>query len=117
MGVIDHPGGTIEVGYWFGVEYQGKGHASEALRATLDQVTADPALAHRSISAECRPDDAASIRLLTKTGFHATGRPGPRSDRIEFALRSGNLRGNNGVSNFRQARLWNCTGGVLCEGV
>jgi [ribosomal protein S5]-alanine N-acetyltransferase len=86
MGVIDHPDGTIEVGYWFGVEYQGRGYASEALRATLDQIAADPDLAHRSIFAECRPDNAASIRLLTKTGFHATGRPGPRPNRVEFAL-------------------------------
>jgi RimJ/RimL family protein N-acetyltransferase len=87
MGVIDHPDGTIEVGYWFGVDYQGKGYASEALRATLDQIAADPDLAHRLIIAECRPDNAASIRLLTKTGFYATGRRGPRPNRIEFALR------------------------------
>jgi ribosomal-protein-alanine N-acetyltransferase len=87
MGVIDHPNESIEVGYWFGVDYQGRGYASEALRATLDQIATDPDLAHRSIFAECRPDNAASIRLLTKTGFHATGRPGPRPHRIEFALR------------------------------
>jgi RimJ/RimL family protein N-acetyltransferase len=87
MGVIDHPDGTVEVGYWFGVDYQGRGYASEALRATLDQIAADPDLAHRSIFAECRPDNAASMRLLTKTGFHATGRPGPRPNRIEFVLR------------------------------
>ncbi len=86
MGVIDHPDGTIEVGYWFGVDYQDRGYASEALRATLDQIAADPDLDHRLIIAECRPDNAASIRLLTKTGFHATGRPGPRPNRIEFAL-------------------------------
>jgi [ribosomal protein S5]-alanine N-acetyltransferase len=87
MGVIDHPDGTIEVGYWFGVDYQGKGFASEALRGTLDQIAADPALAPRSVFAECQPDNAASIRLLTKTGFYATGRPGPRPNRIEFRLR------------------------------
>ncbi len=87
MGVIDHPDGTIEVGYWFGIDSQGKGYASEALRATLDQITTYPGLAHRSIFAECRPDNAASIRLLTKVGFYATGRPGPRPNRIEFALR------------------------------
>jgi [ribosomal protein S5]-alanine N-acetyltransferase len=28
MGVIDHPDGSIEVGYWFGVDYQGKGPPS-----------------------------------------------------------------------------------------
>jgi [ribosomal protein S5]-alanine N-acetyltransferase len=87
MGVIDHPDGTIEVGYWFGVDHQGKGFASEALRATLDQIAADPTLAPRHVFAETRPDNAASIWLLTKTGFYATGRPGPRPNRIEFALR------------------------------
>ena len=87
MGVIDHPDETIEVGYWFGVNYQGKGYASEALRATLEQIAADPALAPRPVFAECRPDNSASIKLLTKTGFYATGRPGPRPNRIEFVLR------------------------------
>ena len=53
----------------------------------LDQIAADPALAHRPIFAECRPDNVASIKLLTKTGFYATGRPGPRPNRIEFMLR------------------------------
>ncbi|QRM27628.1 GNAT family N-acetyltransferase [Microvirga sp. VF16] len=87
MGVIDHADGTIEVGYWFGIDYQGKGYASEALRGTLAQIAANPTLAPRPIFAECRPDNAASIRLLTKTGFYATGRPGPRPNRIEFRLR------------------------------
>jgi ribosomal-protein-alanine N-acetyltransferase len=87
MGVIDHPDGSVEVGYWLGVEHQGKGYASEALRATLNQISADPALALRSVFAEARPDNAASIRLLTKTGFYATGHPGPRPNRIEFMLR------------------------------
>lgn len=87
IGVIDHPDGTIEVGYWVGVDHQGKGYASEALRGTLDQIAADPELAPRQVSAETRPDNTASIRLLTKTGFHATGRPGPRPNRIEFMLR------------------------------
>jgi [ribosomal protein S5]-alanine N-acetyltransferase len=77
MGVIDHPDRRIEVGYWFGVDYQGKGYASEALRATLDQIAADPALASRPVLAETRPDNAASIKLLTQMGFYATGRPGP----------------------------------------
>jgi [ribosomal protein S5]-alanine N-acetyltransferase len=89
MGVIDHPDATIEVGYWFGVAFQGKGYASEALRGMINQIRADPALADRSIFAETRPDNAASIKLLTKMGFHATGRPGPRPNRIEFALTQG----------------------------
>ena len=87
MGVIDHPDGSIEVGYWFGVDYQGKGYASEALQATLDQIAADPPLAPRPVFAEMRPDNAPSIRLLTKTSFYAMGRLGPRPNRIEFRLR------------------------------
>jgi RimJ/RimL family protein N-acetyltransferase len=86
MGVIDHPDRSIEVGYWFVVDYQGKGYASEALLGTLAQIAADPTLAPRPIFAECRPDNTASIRLLTKTGFSATGHPGPRPNRIEFRL-------------------------------
>lgn len=78
MGVIDHPDGTIEIGYWLGVDYQGKGYAFEALMGTLAQIAADASLAPRTIIAECRPDNAASIRLLTKSGFYATGRAGPR---------------------------------------
>jgi RimJ/RimL family protein N-acetyltransferase len=87
MGLIDHPDRSIEVGYWFRVDYQGKGYASEALRGTLAQIAADPTLAPRPIFAETRPDNAAPIRLLTKTGLYATGRPGPRPNRIEFMLR------------------------------
>jgi [ribosomal protein S5]-alanine N-acetyltransferase len=86
MGVIDHPDGSFEVGYWFSVEYQGKGYASEALRGTLAQIAADSALASRPIFAECRPDKAASIRLPTKTGFYATGRPDPAKRRLAGGL-------------------------------
>ena len=79
--------GKVEIGYGVKEFYQGKGYASEALRATLDQIAAEPALAPRPIFAETRPDNVASIRLLTKMGFYATGRPGPRPNRIEFRLR------------------------------
>jgi RimJ/RimL family protein N-acetyltransferase len=87
MGVIDHPDGSIEVGYWFGVDHQGKGYASEALQAILGQIAADPWLASRPVLAETRPDNAASIQLLTKMGLYATGRPRPRPNRIAFRLR------------------------------
>jgi [ribosomal protein S5]-alanine N-acetyltransferase len=87
MGVIGHPDGSIEVGYWFGVDHHGKGYATEALQATLHQIAADPALGPRPVFAEARPDNAASIRLLTKIGFCATGRPGPRPNHIEFMRR------------------------------
>ncbi len=87
LAATDRPDGAIEVGYWFGADHQGKGYASEALRAMLDRIGADPALAARRIVAQTAPDNAASIRLLVKAGFSATGRPGRRPNRIEFALR------------------------------
>ena len=90
LGVIDHPDDTIEIGYWLGVDYQGKGYAYEALRGLLEQIAGRPSLASRPIIAETRPDNSASIGLLTKAGFRATGRPGPRPNRIEFAFRHGN---------------------------
>jgi [ribosomal protein S5]-alanine N-acetyltransferase len=41
LGMVDHPEGTIEIGYWFGVDYQGNGYGYEAVRACLEQITAD----------------------------------------------------------------------------
>jgi RimJ/RimL family protein N-acetyltransferase len=86
LGMVDHPDQTIEVGYWFGVDHQGRGYAHEAFRGLLDQIAATPKLARRQIIAEARADNAPSIRLLTNTGFHATGRPGHRPGRVGFAL-------------------------------
>ena len=86
LGMVDHPEGTIEIGYWFGVDYQGNGYGYEAVRAYLEQITADPTLASRPIIAETRADNIASKRLLIKAGFAATGQPGHRPNRIAFAL-------------------------------
>jgi ribosomal-protein-alanine N-acetyltransferase len=88
LGMVDHPH-AIEIGYWFGLEYQGNGYAYEAVRAYLEKITTDPSLAGRPIIAETHPDNAASIKLLAKAGFAATGRPGHRPNRIGFALHSG----------------------------
>ena len=86
LATADHSNGTIEFGYWFGVDYQGNGYAYEAVRGMLERIIADPLLASRPIIAETLPDNAASIKLLTKAGLVATGRPGHRPDRIEFAM-------------------------------
>ena len=90
VGVIDHPDQTIEIGYWLGVDHQRKGYAYEALQGLLEQIATRPSLASRPIIAETHPDNSASIGLLTKAGFRATGRPGPRPNRIEFAFGHGN---------------------------
>jgi [ribosomal protein S5]-alanine N-acetyltransferase len=33
VGMVDHSDRTIEIGYWFGVDYQGNGYGYEAVRA------------------------------------------------------------------------------------
>jgi RimJ/RimL family protein N-acetyltransferase len=56
-------GSEREVGYWLGREYWGKGIATRALAAFLEQVTARPLYAHVA------KHNLASIRVLEKCGF------------------------------------------------
>jgi RimJ/RimL family protein N-acetyltransferase len=59
-------GSEREVGYWLGREYWGKGIATRALAAFLEQVTARPLYAYVS------KHNLASIRVLQKCGFTIT---------------------------------------------
>ncbi|HEY6335300.1 MAG TPA: GNAT family N-acetyltransferase [Alphaproteobacteria bacterium] len=79
--------GEIEIGYWVGTQYQGKGYASEAGRAVVSALRREfPAM---RIVAECRPENAASWRVLEKLGFGPTGRAGTREGRELLALDPG----------------------------
>src|SRR5687767_13950541 len=55
--------GLLEIGYWIGREFWGKGIATRALRAFLREVTARPVYAHAAAH------NVASIRVLEKCGF------------------------------------------------
>lgn len=55
------------VGYWLGKEYWGKGIATQALSAFLDQVKVRPLYAHVA------KHNIASIRVLEKCGFTIIG--------------------------------------------
>ncbi len=55
--------GHLEVTYWLGKPYWGKGIATAALRALLAQVTTRP------IYARVAKDNRASLRVLEKCGF------------------------------------------------
>jgi RimJ/RimL family protein N-acetyltransferase len=64
-------GADIEIGYWFGTAYHGKGFGGEAVGAVVESLRrAHP---ERRIVAECRRDNRPSWALLTKLGFAPVG--------------------------------------------
>jgi ribosomal-protein-alanine N-acetyltransferase len=64
--------GAAEIGYSVLPAYQGQGYATEAAEALINWGLAQPGT--RRIVANCRADNAASIRVLEKAGMHRTGR-------------------------------------------
>ncbi len=60
-----------ELGYWLGVNYWGKGYATEALHAVIDYAFTD--LSHESLQAGSRVTNPSSRRVLEKCGFQWTG--------------------------------------------
>ena len=60
--------GKLEVTYWLGKAYWGKGIATQALTALLPQVNTT-----RPIYARVAKDNVASRRVLEKCGFHVIG--------------------------------------------
>lgn len=63
--------GAIEIGYWLGVDYWGKGYATEAVHALVDYAFTD--LGHTALHAGARVTNPASRRVLEKCGFQWTG--------------------------------------------
>jgi ribosomal-protein-alanine N-acetyltransferase len=59
------------VGYWIGQRYARQGYMSAAVFAMIP-LAFDTLRLHR-LEAACIPDNAASVRLLEKTGFHREG--------------------------------------------
>ena len=62
---------TPELGYWLGVDYWGKGYATEAMHAVIDYAFTD--LEHKALQAGSRVTNPASRRVLEKCGFQWTG--------------------------------------------
>lgn len=65
----------VELGYWIGRRHWGQGYATEATRAVLGLARA---IGHRRIFATHFADNAASARVLEKTGFRRTSRSNSR---------------------------------------
>lgn len=59
--------GVRQLTYWIGKEHSGKGYATEAVRLFLEVDTTRP------IEGRCAFDNAASARVLEKSGFTKTG--------------------------------------------
>ena len=62
---------TGTLGYWIGETFAGQGHATAAVRAMVAHAF-DELKLHR-VEAACVPDNAASRRVLEKTGFELEG--------------------------------------------
>jgi RimJ/RimL family protein N-acetyltransferase len=76
-------GDALEIGYWFGRDFQGRGLAREAVGAFVAQLR--QRFRDRAIVAECHPANGRSWRLLHRLGFHVIG-PGTRPGRELLSL-------------------------------
>jgi len=72
--------GERDVGYWVGRGYWGKGVATAALSAFLDELHTRPLHAHVATH------NRGSIRVLEKCGFEQTGDPTRAHDGVEELL-------------------------------
>jgi RimJ/RimL family protein N-acetyltransferase len=69
-GLDPRPNGA-ELGYWLGVPFWSRGHATEAARAVIDYGFAE--LGHAVLQSGARVSNPASRRVLEKCGFQWTG--------------------------------------------
>lgn len=78
---LGQSGPDVELAYWIARRHRGKGYAGEAVRAVLAQARA---LGHRRIIAADFADNAASARVLERSGFQPTN-----ETRSRFSLTRG----------------------------
>jgi RimJ/RimL family protein N-acetyltransferase len=81
VGLSFHEDRPPEIGYWLGEPFWGKGYMTEAARALIDE-------AHKThqfdlIAGRALVDNAASIHVLEKLGFHRV----PKSRKDEGAIK------------------------------
>ena len=73
-----------EMGYWLGRTFWGRGYATEAAKAALDWARTDWGV--RAVVSGHYSDNAASSRVLVKTGFLYTGQVQPRFSQSRQAI-------------------------------
>ncbi|HEY8592464.1 MAG TPA: GNAT family N-acetyltransferase [Sphingomicrobium sp.] len=74
-GLGRRPSGAVEMGYWIGRRFWGRGFATEACTALVDMARA---LDLESLEGSHFIDNPASARVLEKLGFRALGLLAPR---------------------------------------
>ncbi len=73
----------IEIGYWFAGASHGRGFGTEAVDAVVQALKI--VFPSRHITAECRPENEPSWRLLERLGFRSDGQDGLRPGRKRLA--------------------------------
>lgn len=72
--------GTVEIGYGTNAGYEGRGYMTEAVTAVVQWAAVQPGV--KLIEAEAEADNAASIRVLQKSGFVPNGKIGDEGPRF-----------------------------------
>ena len=68
---LDEGDGLYELGYWLGVDYWGRGYATESVKGLLDH--AKLTLQSQTLKANIHAKNVASANVLTKIGFKRVG--------------------------------------------
>ena len=71
MSGLDPRTDGVELGYWLGVPFWGRGYATEAVRAVIDYAFGE--LGHDVLHSGARVSNPASRRVLEKCGFQWSG--------------------------------------------
>ena len=72
VGLTPSDNDFCELGYWLGVEYWGRGYATEACRGLLHYAETDTS--HRRFKADVHTGNFASSNVLEKVGFQQVGK-------------------------------------------
>jgi [ribosomal protein S5]-alanine N-acetyltransferase len=72
-GYFGPPGedGTVEIGYSAAVEWRGRGYTTEIVQALTARALATPGV--RRVVAEVHEENAASLKVMERCGFHRVG--------------------------------------------
>ncbi len=86
IGLVEQANRAFEVGYWIGREHSGNGYATAAVQLVIAHAQS---LEIPKLLAGVFPENAASARILEKSGFTFTG-----TSQVDLPLRGG-LRTNH----------------------